>query len=162
LKKYDSFFSNLQKLGYDRISDGLLKTATKLFVAITVFLRVSLEFLDTNRIMGAAKALKADKLADAKLGLSSAVTDLDAAVNQEALFDEKTRAWREECEQAMHFLSDLPVLKAHDDVRNLRAKDSGNWILQDETFLKGMDNEVKTIWCPGKRRSIPLIMKRVR
>ncbi len=62
----------------------------------------------------------------------------------------------------MHFLSDLPVLKAHDDVRNLRVKDSGNWILQDETFLKWMDNEVKTIWCPGKRRSIPLIMKRVR
>jgi hypothetical protein len=162
LKKYDSFFSNLQKLGYDRISDDLLETATKLFLAITIFLRVSLEFLDTNRIVGVAKALKADKLADAKSGLSSAVTDLDAAVNQEALFDEKTRAWREECEQAMHFLSDLPVLKAHDDVRNLRVKDSGNWILQDETFLKWMDAEVKTIWCPGKRRSIPLILKRVR
>jgi len=34
LKTYDQFFTRLQKLGYDRISDFLLETATKLFVAI--------------------------------------------------------------------------------------------------------------------------------
>jgi hypothetical protein len=150
--KYNSFFSSLQKLGYDRISDTLLEAATKLFVAITNYLRASLRFLDTNIVVDTLKVIVKDNLANSKAALVVAATNLDVVVNQEILFDEKNRAWREECEKAMDFLSDLPVLKAHDDVRNLRMKDSGKWILENDMFLKWIDGDVKTLWCPGKRK----------
>jgi hypothetical protein len=122
---------------------------------------VILEFLDSNAILEALKSIRKDNLKDAKAALATAMTNLDAAVNQEALFDEKNREWREECEEAMKFLSELPVLKAHDNIRNLRMKDSGKWILQDETFLKWIDGEVRTIWCPGKRKPIGLKLKEI-
>jgi len=152
LKKYATFFSTLQKLGYHRISDGLLETATKLFVAITNFLCRSLKFLATNIVKDAVKSLMKINLTDAKDALAKAVTNLDSAVIQEILFDEKSRAWREECEKAMDFLSQLQPLKDHDDVKNVRMKDSGNWILETENFLKWMNGDLKTIWCPGKRK----------
>ena len=154
LKTYDQFFTRLQKLGYDRISDFNLEAATKLFVAITKLLRVCLQFLDTNAVSEALQALKKDTLAEAKASLASASTKLDHAINQEQLFDEKTRAWREECDMAMNFLSELPVVKEQDDVRNRRMKDSGKWILTDETFLKWIDGELRTVWCPGKRECL--------
>lgn len=92
-----------------------------------------------------------DNLTGAKKALTKAVTNLDTAMNQEVLPDEKNREWRKECETTMNFLSDLPVRKAHDDVRNLRMNDSRNWIVEKETFLKWVNCELKTIWCPGKR-----------
>jgi hypothetical protein len=141
LTKYDIFFSSLQKLGYDRVSDGLLEAATKLFVAIVNFLSASLKFLNTNIVVEALRSNIRDNMTATKSALAKALENLEAAVNQEMLFDEKNRAWREECEKAMDFLSDLPVLKAHDDVRNMRMKDSGNWILKNEIFQK---------WIKGK------------
>ena len=152
MQQYDTFFSSLQTLGYDQISDGLLETATRLFVAITNFLCESLKLLDTNIAVDTLKSIIKDNVAEAKSALMKGVTNLDAAVSYEILFDEKRRAWREECEKAMDFLSDVPALKAHDDVKNRRMKDSGNWILENETFLRWMNGDLKTIWCPGKRR----------
>lgn len=102
--------------------------------------------------MDTLKSIIKDNLADSKSALTKAVTNLDAAVSYEILFDQKRRTWHEECEKAMDFLSDLPALKSHDDVRNRRMKDSGNWILENENFLKWMNGDLKTIWCPGKRR----------
>jgi hypothetical protein len=125
LKKHNEFFPSLQKLGYDRISDSLLEASTKLFLGITNFLCASLKFLDTKFIMNGLIAMMKDNLTEAKGALAKAVTDLDAAMNNEILFDEKNRELREECEIAMEFLSTLPALKTHDDVRNLRMKDSG-------------------------------------
>lgn len=154
LKTYDQFFTRLQKLGYDRISDFLLETATKLFVAIAKLLRVCLYFLDTNAFSEALQALKEDKLAEAKASLASASTKLDHAINHEQLFDERTRAWREECDKAMKCISELPVVKEQDDVRNRRMKESVQWILTDETFLKWIDGYLRTIWCPGKRECL--------
>lgn len=120
-------------------------------MAITNFLLASLRFLDTNIVVDALKSLIKDKFTEAKGALANALTHLDAAMTQEILFDEKNRMWREDCEKAMAFLSDLPMLKVHDDVRNLWMKDSGQWILQNETFLKWIHGDLKTIWCPGKR-----------
>jgi hypothetical protein len=152
LTKYDTFFSSLQKLGYDRVSNSLLEAATKLFIAIVNFLSVSLKFLDANIVLEAMKSNTGDNVTATKSALTKAFENLESAVNQEVLFDDKNRVWREECEKAMDFLSDLPVQKAHDDVRNLRMKNSGNWILENEGFQKWVKGEVKTVWCPGKRR----------
>lgn len=111
--------------------------------------------LRTNFVVNMAKAVGGDDFADSQQALTTAMEALDRAIQQELLFDEKEREWKDECEKTLDFLSKIPATEMHADVRNRRLKDSGQWIIENETFQRWMDGNLKTLWCPGKRTTHP-------
>lgn len=129
--------------------------STNLLAAIMGSLRVSLASLRTNFVINMVKAVGGDDFADSQQVLTTAMEALDRAIQQELLFDEKERKWKDECEKTLDFLSKIPANKMHADVRNRRLKDSGQWIIKNETFQRWMDGNLKTLWCPGKRNHSP-------
>ncbi|KFZ12211.1 hypothetical protein V502_07220 [Pseudogymnoascus sp. VKM F-4520 (FW-2644)] len=150
LDSHQSFFGNINQRGYIQLSDNLLEVSTNLLAAIMGSLRVSLASLRTNFVVNMAKAVGGDDFADSQQALTTAMEALDRAIQQELLFDEKEREWKDECEKTLDFLSKIPANEMHADVRNRRLKDSGQWIIKNETFQKWMDGNLKTLWCPGK------------
>lgn len=101
-----------------------------------------------------AKGVGGDDFADSQQVLTTAIEALDRAIQQELFFDEKKREWKDECEKTLNFLSEISASKMHANIRNRRLKDSGQWIIKNETFQKWMDGDLKTLWCPGKRKHL--------
>ncbi|OBT97306.2 hypothetical protein VE01_04619 [Pseudogymnoascus verrucosus] len=150
LDTYQSFFQNINRLGYIQVSDNMLEVSTNLLAGIMGTLRISLASLRTSFVVNIAKAVRGDDFADSQQALTTAMEALDRAIQQELLFDEKERKWKDECKKTLDFLSKIPAGKMHHDIRNRRLEHSGEWIIKNETFQKWMNGDLKTLWCPGK------------
>lgn len=154
LDSYQSFFQNINQLGHIQVSDNMLEVSTNLLAAIMGTLRISLASLRASFVVNIAKAVRGDDFADSQQALTTAMGALDRAIQQELLFDEKERKWKDECKKTLDFLSKIPAGKMHHDIRNRRLEHSGEWITKNETFQKWMDGDLKTLWCPGKRKHL--------
>jgi hypothetical protein len=137
----------------DNGTDSILVKATKLLVAITDFLRISIQFLQKNFVRRVWDQVTTDHVNTAMKSLQDARQSFDSAVYGAASATILRRENEELTRQALHDMSPLNFKKTHDDVAKNRLENSGKWLLEHPSFDKWLRGDILTLWCPGEGKS---------
>ena len=151
LSSHQQFVYRLREISPDILGGSILEKATYLLAAITDFLRISLIYLTEHYIMKVLKGIAGEDVTAGKKSLESALGEFDLAVDREINLIILKRQEDQENQNTLSWLSTLDFEKKHNDVRNRRLEKTGQWLLRDSTFVKWLDEDPSTLWCPGLR-----------
>ncbi|KFY79257.1 hypothetical protein V499_01723 [Pseudogymnoascus sp. VKM F-103] len=152
LSDHQQFLNSVSSLNFelDNGTDSILVKATNLLAAITDFLRISIQFLQRNFVQRVWDQVTTDYVNTAMKSLQDARQNFDLAVHGAASATILRRENEAVTRKALHDMSPLTFKKTHDDVVINRLENSGQWLLEHQTFDKWLRGDLLTLWCPGK------------
>ncbi|KFY17241.1 hypothetical protein V492_00802 [Pseudogymnoascus sp. VKM F-4246] len=152
LSDHQQFLNSLSSLNFelDNGTDSILIKATNLLVAITDFLRISIQFLQKHFIRRVWDQVTEDQVNIAMKSLKDARQNFDLAVQGAASATILRRENEEVTRKALDDMSPLTFNKIHDEIVRSRLNHSGRWLLEHPTFNKWLYGDVLTLWCPGE------------
>ncbi|KFZ11552.1 hypothetical protein V502_07499 [Pseudogymnoascus sp. VKM F-4520 (FW-2644)] len=152
LSDHQQFLNSVSSLNFelDNGTDSILVKAINLLVAITDFLRISIQFLQKHFARRVWDKITTDHVNTAMKSLQDARQNFDRVVHGAAsaiiLRGENEKVTR----KALDDMSPLTFKKTHDDVVRNRLDNSGQWLLEHPNFGKWLRGDILSLWCPGE------------
>ncbi|KFY44986.1 hypothetical protein V494_01208 [Pseudogymnoascus sp. VKM F-4513 (FW-928)] len=152
LSDHQQFLNSLSSLNFelDNGTDSILVKATNLLVAITDFLRISIQFLQKHFIRRVWDQVTEDQVNRAMRSLKDARQNFDLAVQGAASATILRRENEEVTRKALDDMSPLTFNKIHDEIVRSRLNHSGRWLLEHPTFNNWLYGDALTLWCPDE------------
>ncbi|OBT69142.1 hypothetical protein VE03_02000 [Pseudogymnoascus sp. 23342-1-I1] len=152
LSDHQQFLNSFSSLNFelDNGTDSILVKATNLLVAITDFLRISIQFLQKHFARRVWDKVTTDDVNAAMKSLQNARQNFDRVVHGAAAAIVLRRDNEEVTRKALDNMSPLTFKKTHDDVVRNRLDKSGKWLLEHPKFDKWLHGDILTLWCPGE------------
>lgn len=152
LSDHQHFLNSVSSLNFelDNGTDSIVVKAINLLVAITDFLRISIQFLQKGFTQRIWDQVTSGDVNAAITSLKHARQNFAFAVNDAASIAILRRENDEATQKALQNMSPLTFKKMHDDVVRNRLEKSGQWLLEHTSFGKWLRGDIVTLWCPGE------------
>lgn len=152
LSNHQQFLNSVSTLNFelDNGTDSILVNAINLLVAITDYLRISIQLLQKHFVRRIWDQVTTDDVNTAMKSLQDARQKFDQAVHGVASATILRRENEEVTRKALYDMSPLKFKKTHDDVVRNRLDNSGKWLLEHPKFVKWLRGDILTLWCPGE------------
>ncbi|KFY28844.1 hypothetical protein V491_00258 [Pseudogymnoascus sp. VKM F-3775] len=152
LSDHQHFLNSVSSLNFelDNGTDSIVVKAINLLVAITDFLRISIQFLQKGFTQRIWDQVTSGDVNAAITSLKHARQNFAFAVSEVASMAILRRENDEATQKALQNMSPLTFKKTHDDVVRNRLEKSGRWLLDHPSFCKWLRGDILTLWCPGE------------
>lgn len=152
LSDHQQFLNSVSALNFelDNGTDSILVKAINLLVAITDYLRISIQLLQKHFVQRIWDQVTTDHVNTAMKSLQDARQKFDQAVHGAASATILRRENEEVTRKVLNDMSPLTFKKTHDDVVRSRLDNSGKWLLEHPKFDKWLRGNILTLWCPGE------------